>query len=322
MMSWRSALAVLYRFSAAFTSQKQADPLPLRPLSAQGSYRRPRGLTGGQDKSGRARAGALGAGVFREPPLQGRFQGSRGSPVHEPDQVPVLGADEIRGVGARVGVALQYLPQGPGLALARDQEGYRPGGVEDRGREGEARGLELEHGVGDDPPVGNVERRGLREEAQRVAVLPEAAEDQVEARRTLPEEPPQLLLVGGSGLSGRQLAAHPVDAADRNVVEQSLARHAVVGGLVVGAYAPLVSEEDVDAIPIDPAGVVAGQRLVVGPRGRAAREGDGEAATLAYGLLSQGGEVAGGGLGELLRRLVDEEVHRSSTSTAARRARS
>jgi hypothetical protein len=113
-----------------------------------------------------------------------------------------------------------------------------------------------------------------------------------------------------------------VDAADRDVVQQRLARRAVVGVLVIWGHGTLVAEEDVDPAPVEPVGVVSGERPVGRLRGRAAGERDGEAAAFVYRLFGSGGEVAGCGRGQLIRRLVDKEIQGTETPTAVRRASS
>ena len=76
-----------------------------------------------------------------------------------------------------------------------------------------------------------------------MAVFPEAAQDEVEPRDVdLSEERAQFLLVGRGGLVGEQLAAHPVDAPDRDAREEGLVGHPVVRVLVFGD-GPLVPEE-------------------------------------------------------------------------------
>src|SRR5215213_3700995 len=261
----------------------------------------------------------LGAG--RDSVLKRRLQQSSGRQINYPGEVPALRVDELRRIRARGVAALQDLLQGFGLALTGDQEGHRPRRVQDRYRKGQPRGPELEHRVGDDPPVGNVESPGLREQAPRVTILPKASEDEVEPRDIIrSEELAQLPLVGCGCLLGGQLAAHPVDASYAYVREEGLAGHPVVRVLVIGGDGTLVPEEDVDLAPVEFVGVVPGQHLVGGLRGRSSGERYGETASFINGLPGPGGEVARGGLGELLRRLVDEEIHSSSIATAARRA--
>ena len=71
---------------------------------------------------------------------------------------------------------------------------------------------------------------------KRLAVCPsspDAQHDEVEDRRDFSEELLQLLFVGGGGLVRRQLAAHPVDGAYGDEIQERLLGHPVVGVLVV-----------------------------------------------------------------------------------------
>src|SRR3712207_107084 len=155
-----------------------------------------------------------------------------------------------------------------------------------------------------------------------MAVLPDAEQDEIQARRFVgcPEELSQLLLVGCCGFCRRQLAAHPVDAPDGDAREQGTLGHPVVRVLVVRRDGPFVPKEDVNLAPVEPVGVVAGEYLVGCLRGRAAGERDCETISLGYRCFGLRCEVAGGSLGELLRVLLDEEVQRSRMATAIRRA--
>ena len=91
---------------------------------------------------------------------------------------------------------------------------------------------------------------------------------------------------------------------------------------MVGRDGALVAEEEVDVAPVYSVSVVAGQDLVSRLRGRAPGEHDGEATALVDGLPGPGGELAGGGLREFFGTLVDVDAHRSSISTAVRKAAS
>jgi hypothetical protein len=249
-------------------------------------------------------------------------EGSRGGPVQHP-----LGSawrlDEFSGILAWVRVAFEDLLERLRLVFACGEKDDGPGRVYDRNGQRDTGGIELRHGVGHDPAVVNLERRGLGEKARGVAVAADAEQDQVEPWKLLsPEELPQLHFIGRCRLIRRQLAPHPVDAPDRNVVEECLAGHAVVRVFVVGRDVTLVPEEDVDPAPVYALGVVAGQDPVRRLRGRAAGEHYSETATLIDGLLCLRRELPRGGPGELFGTLVDVDAQRSSTSTAAPRAAS
>ena len=193
-------------------------------------------------------------------------------------------------------------PRASALSLAGDQEDDGPRRVYDGDGERDAGGVQLQYGVRHDPAVVDLEGRGLGEEARGVAV---GARCRAGSGRTVerhrsgrtsatplrrpPPPPPAAARPASCGRSRRGRGR----GAPRWPSGSSSPRGR--------GHGPLVPEEDVDLVPVDPVRVVAGQDLVGRLRGRAAGERDGETATLLDGLLGPGREVARGGLRRALR---------------------